>query len=88
MRLCLPLAVASALILSGCATRGVLTADVPVAVACVKEVPARPPLMADEVWAKSTDPFERARALLVDRLRLLMHAERLEALLQACKESS
>lgn len=87
MRRRLPALVAAALI-AGCASlRPVPTAQIPVAHACVRadQIPARPALLADAAWA-SPDPFERARALLVDRLRLLLHAERLEALLKACAE--
>lgn len=90
MSIRLPAAVAAAVMLAGCAgLRGVVTtADVAVATPCVQaaDVPARPELLADAVWARTSDPFERARALLVDRLRLLRHAGRLESLIQACVE--
>lgn len=80
MQICLSLALAATL--AGCATTR--TVEIPVPVACVREIPQRPELLAEKAW-ESGDVFERARALLVDRLRLLMHAERLEAMLEACK---
>jgi len=62
--------------------------DVPVPVPCVRaaDVPVRPELMADAAWATDANPFQRARALLVDRLRLIAHADRLESLIRACEE--
>jgi hypothetical protein len=42
--------------------------------------------MADVAWATDANPFQRARALLVDRLLLIAHADRLESLIRACVE--
>ena len=84
MRKCLLLALTAAL--AGCATTR--TVQVPVPVPCITFVPERPELMAERVWAETTDVWARARALLVDRLRLLSHAERLEATLAACRAAA
>ena len=82
--------VAAAALIAGCGSMPWTgaTVDVPVSVPCVRavDVPARPALMADAAWATDANPFQRARALLVDRLRLIAHADRLEALLKACGE--
>lgn len=90
MQVRLPLACAAALI-AGCSSfpRVGPAVDVPVAVACVRasDVPARPELMADAAWTAGTNPFQRVRALLVDRLRLIAHADRLEAILKSCVEA-
>jgi hypothetical protein len=90
MRKRLPPIAAAALILAGCNSMPWTGAavDVPVTVPCVRatDVPARPTLMADVAWATDANPFQRARALLVDRLLLIAHADRLESLIRACVE--
>ena len=89
MRIRLSLAGAAALILAGCAT---LTPPapvrIPVAVPCLRaaQVPPRPDLLATPQAWPTLDAWQRARALLVDRARLLAHAEQLELLLTACVE--
>jgi len=78
--------------LTGCATTPTaqLTRTVTVSVPCVRatDIPPRPPMLAETAWAQPSgiDVFERAKALKVDRLRLLAHADKLEAILKACAE--
>jgi hypothetical protein len=83
----LPAVALAAVILAGCALPriGPQTVEVPVPVPCLTpdKIPPRPDLMADAVWATGNE-FDRAKALLVDRLRLLIHVGRLEPLLRAC----
>lgn len=81
-------ALAATALITGCSSIPRLgpAVDVPVGVSCVRaaDLPARPALHADAAWTAGADPFVRARALLVDRLLLIGHADRLEALLKAC----
>jgi hypothetical protein len=85
MRLCLSIAAAAAL--SGCATYSTpVEVPVPVAVPCINWIPERPNLYAAEAWERNADVFERLKALKADRVLLIAHADRLEALLVACAE--
>jgi hypothetical protein len=56
-----------------------------VPVPCVNEIPERPPLLAESAWeVRPADEYLRVRALRVDRMRLLVHVTRLEAVLAGC----
>lgn len=88
MRRCLS-AAALAAALSGCATTSAPTrierVEVPVAVACFERLPARPDLLAERAWQiDPPDEYLRIRSLIVDRIRLATHIERLEAVLLGC----
>ena len=78
--------------LTGCATvpTAQLTRTVTVSVPCVRatDIPKPPPMLSETAWAQPSgiDVFERATALKVDRLRLLAHVDKLEAILKACAE--
>lgn len=82
---------ASALVLAGCASPtqpGIKTViqrvEVPIAVPCKVETPAKPDYHFDKITVENT-LFEKVRAILADRkLRDAYEAE-LEAALGACK---
>lgn len=87
MRKCLQIAGIAAL--TGCQTLApqptkVVVQEVPTPVPCVTEVPKRPVLLAERVWDKDGNAYEKVIALRVDRGRLLAHVAELEAVLRAC----
>jgi hypothetical protein len=77
------LAVIAMLVLSGCATK-VQTIEVPVAVSCVKERPARPEFRTDaEIVA--LDDYRAVYALRAERTKAAKYIGELEDVVTVCE---
>lgn len=74
---------------SGCALieprRVTDTVSVEVPIPCVVDVPPKPELLSSGTWTKTPNVYERVRALLIDRSRLIAHTDTLTTLLLTCK---
>lgn len=71
-------------LLPGCATFGPKTVEIPVAVSCVDEIPARPALVSD-AELKVMNDYQLPLALHRDRKQREGYMRKAEALLLACK---
>lgn len=71
------------LLLVGCAARPPARIEIPVAVPCRVELPARP-VYATEMLPADATIYEQVRALLAERRQRLAREELLEAISKAC----
>ena len=83
------IAIAAAVVLAGCATKGerpteVVEVKIPVRVACTVATPVQPSWVVPAVQ-KGADVFEQMRALLADRELSFAYQNELESALVACK---
>lgn len=75
--------------LTGCATLGTDAPSVTrtVTLPCVRatDIPVRGELLAEFTWQNPTATvFDKVKALKIDRIRLIAHADKLESTLRAC----